>query len=200
MTAWSTYGDTTTYPWTTAAIEWWPSSANWVANTSYTSPELKTVVQEIVDLAGWTSGNAIQIEWHYSGVEIERYSVNWRQVRLRAHDLQPADSECRVWEGVAESPCGITVKEDEDEGDKAGGSDRCYFRPILNDTDFKSLETAYVSDSWDRYRHYQCSYQVRRHSILLKGDGYFRHVSNILCPHIVVIIQPHLAHFSNLWS
>jgi len=34
-------------------------------NTNRTSPELKTVVQEIVDLAGWASGNAIQIEWHY---------------------------------------------------------------------------------------------------------------------------------------
>jgi len=59
------YNDTTTYPRTTANVTWWPSSANWVANTSYTSPELKAVVQEIIDVDGWTTGNAIQIEWHY---------------------------------------------------------------------------------------------------------------------------------------
>ena len=59
------YNDTTTYPRTTANVTWWPSSANWVAYTSCTSPELKTVVQEIIDVDGWTTGNAIQIEWHY---------------------------------------------------------------------------------------------------------------------------------------
>jgi len=86
MTASSTYKDTTTYPYTTAAIEWYPTSTNWVANTSYTSPELKTVVQEIVDLAGWTSGNAIQIEWHYSGPDqIEVYNGNWRLVHAYEH-------------------------------------------------------------------------------------------------------------------
>lgn len=61
------YNDTTTYPRTTANVTWWPNVANWGYTTvaNRTSPELKTVVQEIVDLAGWASGNAIQIEWHY---------------------------------------------------------------------------------------------------------------------------------------
>ena len=59
------YNDTTTYPRTTANVTWWPTYANWGMNTNRTSPELKTVVQEIVDLSGWASGNAIQIEWHH---------------------------------------------------------------------------------------------------------------------------------------
>ena len=59
------YNDTTTYPRTTANVTWWPAKANWGMNTNRTSPELKTVVQEIIDVDGWTTGNAIQIEWHY---------------------------------------------------------------------------------------------------------------------------------------
>jgi len=65
ITTIANYNDTTTYPRTTANVTWWPSSANWGTGANRTSPELKTVVQEIVDLAGWASGNAIQIEWHY---------------------------------------------------------------------------------------------------------------------------------------
>jgi len=65
ITTITNYNDTTTYPRTTANVTWWPTSANWGTNTNRTSPELKTVVQEIVDLGGWASGNAIQIEWHY---------------------------------------------------------------------------------------------------------------------------------------
>lgn len=67
ITTITNYNDTTTYPRTTANVTWWPTYANWGYNTvaNRTSPELKTVVQEIVDLAGWASGNAMQIEWHY---------------------------------------------------------------------------------------------------------------------------------------
>ena len=65
ITTIANYNDTTTYPRTTANVTWWPTYANWGMNTSRTSPELKTVVQEIIDVDGWTTGNAIQIEWHY---------------------------------------------------------------------------------------------------------------------------------------
>lgn len=65
ITTITNYNDTTTYPRTTANVTWWPTAVNWGTNTNRTSPELKTVVQEIVDLGGWASGNAIQIEWHY---------------------------------------------------------------------------------------------------------------------------------------
>lgn len=42
---------------TTAAIDW---DINGVTNnTVYTSPDIKTIIQEIIDRAGWASGNAI---------------------------------------------------------------------------------------------------------------------------------------------
>lgn len=67
ITTIANYNDTTTYPRTTANVTWWPNVAAWGYSTvaNRTSPELKTVVQEIVDLAGWASGNAMQIEWHF---------------------------------------------------------------------------------------------------------------------------------------
>jgi hypothetical protein len=42
---------------TTANVLWTPPS--WVSPTPYTSPEIKTVIQEIVNRGGWASGNAI---------------------------------------------------------------------------------------------------------------------------------------------
>jgi len=66
FTIFTQYNNTTKYPRTTANVTWWPAYANWEPMGSHrTSPELKTVVQEIIDVDGWTTGNAIQIEWHY---------------------------------------------------------------------------------------------------------------------------------------
>lgn len=43
---------------TTAEVEWNNIEA-WTAGNSYDSPDIKTVIQEIVDRAGWASGQAI---------------------------------------------------------------------------------------------------------------------------------------------
>lgn len=45
---------------TTARIDW-NTIAHTVTNTEYTSPDIKTVIQEIVDRAGWVSGNALAL-------------------------------------------------------------------------------------------------------------------------------------------
>lgn len=42
---------------TTANATWTPST--WATPTPYTSPELKTVIQELINRPGWASGNAI---------------------------------------------------------------------------------------------------------------------------------------------
>ncbi len=47
---------------TTARIDWDAIPA-WTAGTDYNSPEVKTVIQEIVDRVGWVSGNDIVIFW-----------------------------------------------------------------------------------------------------------------------------------------
>lgn len=65
MTTWSTYGDTGTYPWTTATVTYWPASEAWVLGKKSDTPDIKTIIQEIIDLDGWVSGNAIQIAWRY---------------------------------------------------------------------------------------------------------------------------------------
>ncbi|MDD1669801.1 MAG: LamG domain-containing protein, partial [Methanomicrobiales archaeon] len=42
---------------TTAYVQWAPSA--WVADTDYASPDIKTVIQEIVNRPGWASGNSL---------------------------------------------------------------------------------------------------------------------------------------------
>lgn len=47
---------------TTARIDW-NSIASWIKDTDYDSPEIKTVIKEIVDRGGWNSGQDIVIFW-----------------------------------------------------------------------------------------------------------------------------------------
>ena len=53
----STAADWNGRTWTTANVSWQPSV--WVADTYYNSPDISTVVQEIVDRSGWSSGQAM---------------------------------------------------------------------------------------------------------------------------------------------
>lgn len=49
---------------TTARVDWdYPDLYVWELNVDYDSVEIKTVIQEIVDRAGWVSGNDIVIFW-----------------------------------------------------------------------------------------------------------------------------------------
>lgn len=47
---------------TTARVDW-DYIPDWTAEVEYNSPEIKTVIQEIVDRVGWASGNDIVIFW-----------------------------------------------------------------------------------------------------------------------------------------
>jgi len=47
---------------TTASIDW-DDIASWTMATLYQSPDIKDIIQEIVNLDGWTSGNPIVIFW-----------------------------------------------------------------------------------------------------------------------------------------
>lgn len=87
------YKDLVTYPRTTAAVTWWPNYANWDQGRpiNRTSPDIKTVIQEVVDLAGWKSGNAIQVEWLYDGRgwfgDYDDYTENTRTFFAYEHEL-----------------------------------------------------------------------------------------------------------------
>lgn len=45
----------------TVASVTWDSIAAWTINTDYTSPDISTVIQEIVNQAGWASGNNLAL-------------------------------------------------------------------------------------------------------------------------------------------
>ena len=45
----------------TAAQVAWDTIANWTAGVAYDSPEIKTIIQEIINRGGWVSGNDLDI-------------------------------------------------------------------------------------------------------------------------------------------
>ena len=47
---------------TTAVVDW-DDIPDWTLDTEYNSPEIKTVIQEIIDREGWSSGNKIALFW-----------------------------------------------------------------------------------------------------------------------------------------
>ena len=47
----------------TTAVVSWDAIPAWTKDTDYNSPEIKTIIQEIIDRANWSSGNALVIFW-----------------------------------------------------------------------------------------------------------------------------------------
>lgn len=45
----------------TGATVDWNTSETWVAESAYTSPDISTIIQEIIDRPGWASGNALML-------------------------------------------------------------------------------------------------------------------------------------------
>lgn len=66
---------------TTASIPWTPPA--WVINTWYNSSEIKSVIQEIINRAGWVGGNALVLFWRdaagWGGVQarLDAYSYDY---------------------------------------------------------------------------------------------------------------------------
>lgn len=58
----STYANYDARTRTTAQIDW-DDIPSWTLGTQYQSPDIKTIIQEIINLVGWTSGNPIVIFW-----------------------------------------------------------------------------------------------------------------------------------------
>jgi hypothetical protein len=59
------FSDLTDYwarPRTSAEVNW-DNIPAWTDETEYNSPDIKTVIQEIIDRSGWSSGNNIVIFW-----------------------------------------------------------------------------------------------------------------------------------------
>ncbi len=63
----STNADYLTRTWTTAYV-YWDAIPAWTADVEYTSPDIKTCIQEVIELANWASGNPMAILWEdYEG-------------------------------------------------------------------------------------------------------------------------------------
>ncbi|MCH9697525.1 MAG: hypothetical protein K0U68_05405, partial [Gammaproteobacteria bacterium] len=91
-------------PRTSASVSWSPAA--WVASETYTSPDIKSVIQEIVNQGDWEGGNALSIivtgsglrrAWSQNGepasAPVLRVKVNgelssgFKTVRDRMHDI-----------------------------------------------------------------------------------------------------------------
>jgi hypothetical protein len=95
---------------TTARVDWddipWWDAAEQGADT--TSPEIKTVIQEVIDRDGWSSGNAIVIFWE----DFENRTGNYNDARRRAYsyDGSADDAPLIHIEYTYEAPSGWTGK------------------------------------------------------------------------------------------
>ena len=72
---------------TTAATDW--NLSSWSANTPYDSPDLKALIQELVDQPGWTQDSPFAIAWEDNG------TLAWRSRNVYSHDN---------WQGSANAP------------------------------------------------------------------------------------------------
>ena len=63
--------------WTTANVTW-DNIAAWTLDAAYSSPDIKTVIQEVVDNPGWAAGNPMVILWEDWG---QRSTQNNNRVR-----------------------------------------------------------------------------------------------------------------------
>jgi hypothetical protein len=62
----ATFSDLTDFDardWAVAAPVAWSGSTAWTDDAEYQSPEIKTLIQAIVDRPGWSSGNALALSW-----------------------------------------------------------------------------------------------------------------------------------------
>ena len=72
----------------TVAEVLWDNRGAWVQNTVYNSPEIKTIIKEIIDRGGWTSGNHIGVWWddHAGrGTTSEDRTQRWAKLNVYLH-------------------------------------------------------------------------------------------------------------------
>lgn len=74
----STVADWFARSWTAAWVAWL-NIPTWIAGTTYDTPDITTVVQEIVDLPGWRSSNNMVIYMHDDGADVGaiREGASW---------------------------------------------------------------------------------------------------------------------------
>ncbi len=75
---------------TTAQVDW-DAIEHFVGNTWYNSPDIKTIIQELIDQTGWLSGNAMALFWDdHEARGTQSNSVNRRSYSRIAYPLRSA--------------------------------------------------------------------------------------------------------------
>ncbi len=72
----------------------WDNIGGWTAGLSYYSPQIVSVIQEIVGRQGWNSGNALNIFWE----DFEDRSTHVYQAMRCAHSTETYPSQAPVLE------------------------------------------------------------------------------------------------------
>lgn len=63
--------------WTTAYVDW-TNIGSWTVASTYNSPDIAAVIQEIVNLAGWASGNNLVLAFKNNGsTGVDRLTVGY---------------------------------------------------------------------------------------------------------------------------
>ncbi|MBA7584911.1 hypothetical protein ES708_26877 [subsurface metagenome] len=75
----STQADFDARAWLPGVVDWDAISA-WVGHTDYDSPDISTIIQAIIDLAGWASGNALVLAWDDWDERSTQSNGTWRNV------------------------------------------------------------------------------------------------------------------------
>jgi hypothetical protein len=87
----ATFSDITNYlarSRTTANVNWNPTGT-WASGVEWSSPDIKTIIQEIVNRGGWSSGNAIVLFWE------DRDCLSTDSYYIHHYDSSSNDS-CRL--------------------------------------------------------------------------------------------------------
>lgn len=85
----TTFGEAEALSKTTAVVGW--QTGDWTDGTQYNTPELKTVLQEIVNREGWSSGNAMMVlGWPNdgggnTGAQVSSYDYNSAAEKAELH-------------------------------------------------------------------------------------------------------------------
>ena len=86
----STMNDYDGRPRTSASVSWTPSA--WVEDTWYTSPDIRNIIQEIVNRSGWRKGNALALFWRdadgYGGAKKILWACAYAYVHTDAPQLE----------------------------------------------------------------------------------------------------------------
>ncbi len=68
----------------TSTVQWWHNQT-WFEDTFYSTPELNSIVQEVVDLVGWQKGNSISVLLADDGT-----TSNWTYREMNSFDWMPS--------------------------------------------------------------------------------------------------------------